>query len=52
MSHIQVEKLINYPQNANSLPTDDQVEEHQYKLIHHLETLKDTHHQDDIKWFQ
>jgi hypothetical protein len=52
MSQPQIEELIVQPQHSNNLPTDDQVEEHQYKLIHHLETLKDTHHQDDITWFQ
>ena len=52
MSQPQIEELIIQSQNSNNLPTDDQVEEHQYKLIHHLETLKDTHHQDDIIWFQ
>jgi hypothetical protein len=52
MSQSHIEKLIVQPQINSSLPTDDQVEEHQHKLIHHLETLKDNHHQDDINWFQ
>jgi hypothetical protein len=52
MSQSHIEKLIVQPQFISSLPTDDQVEEHQHKLIRHLETLKDNHHQDDINWFQ
>jgi RNA recognition motif-containing protein len=52
MSQPQIEELIIRPQCSSSLPTNNQVEEHQHKLIRHLETLKDIHHQDDIKWFQ
>jgi hypothetical protein len=52
MSQPHIEKLIVQSQINSNLPTDDQVEKHQHKLIRHLETLKDNHHQDDIKWFQ